>query len=133
MKMTQNQEQTSLTALTAQQSSLFGTENGFAFRDLNKNGKLDIYEDPRQPIAARIDDLLGQMTLAEKVGLLFINGARVNADGSIEDQPGAPGHPRVAVTQMAEQQMSHFNLPEWRPLCHAHGGGKVRGRDPDRE
>jgi beta-glucosidase len=27
------------------------------FRDLNKNGKLDIYEDPRQPVEARVEDL----------------------------------------------------------------------------
>lgn len=48
--------------ITMQQSSLIKTEHGFAFRDLNKNGKLDVYEDPRQPIDARVDDLLMQMT-----------------------------------------------------------------------
>ena len=42
-----------------QESSLIRTENGLAFRDLNKNGKLDIYEDPRQPIEARLHDPLG--------------------------------------------------------------------------
>lgn len=36
-----------------QHSSLVKTENGFTFRDLNKNGKLDIYEDPRQPAGAQ--------------------------------------------------------------------------------
>jgi beta-glucosidase len=34
--------------------------------DLNKNGKKDIYEDPKQPIDKRIDDLLSKMTLEEK-------------------------------------------------------------------
>lgn len=34
--------------------------------DLNKNGKEDIYEDPTQPVEKRIDDLLSQMSLAEK-------------------------------------------------------------------
>nr|WP_203558424.1 glycoside hydrolase family 3 N-terminal domain-containing protein [Bacteroides sp. 519] len=34
--------------------------------DLNKNGKKDIYEDPTQPIEARIADLLSQMTVDEK-------------------------------------------------------------------
>lgn len=34
--------------------------------DLNKNGKMDIYEDPSQPSEKRIDDLLSQMTLEEK-------------------------------------------------------------------
>lgn len=34
--------------------------------DLNKNGRLDPYEDASQPEAARIEDLLAQMTLEEK-------------------------------------------------------------------
>jgi len=42
------------------------TEDGITFRDLNKNGKLDPYEDPRHPIEERVEDLLGQMTLEEK-------------------------------------------------------------------
>lgn len=46
-------------------------EDGHVFRDLNKNGKLDIYEDSRQPIEKRVDDLLSQMNVAEKAGLLF--------------------------------------------------------------
>lgn len=92
-------------------SSLTRTADGFTFRDLNKNGKLDIYEDPRQPVAARVEDLLGQMTLAEKAGMLFINGAVVNPDGSLEEKPGGPGFGgRVAVAQMTHQQMTHFNL-----------------------
>ena len=47
------------------------TDDGFSFRDLNKNGKLDIYEDPRQPIDARVEDLLSQMSMEEKAGLMF--------------------------------------------------------------
>ncbi len=42
-----------------------------AFRDLNSNNKLDVYEDSSQTIEARIDDLLSQMTLEEKAGLMF--------------------------------------------------------------
>ncbi len=34
--------------------------------DLNKNGEKDPYEDPHQPVEARIADLLGRMTLEEK-------------------------------------------------------------------
>lgn len=34
--------------------------------DLNKNGKKDVYEDPSQPLNARLDDLISQMTLEEK-------------------------------------------------------------------
>ena len=83
-----------------------------AFRDLNKNGKMDQYEDPSQPIEARIADLLNQMTVEEKAGLMFINGARVNDDGSIENKPGkgmfafAPN----AVELVRTKKMNHFNL-----------------------
>ena len=99
-----------LSEITKQQSGLIKAASGFEFRDLNKNDKLDIYEDIRQPVEARVEDLLSQMTLEEKTGMLFINGAAVNADGSIDEKPGAQGFGRVAVNQIAEQKMNHFNL-----------------------
>ena len=99
-----------LNELVRQKSSLVKDVEGYAYRDLNKNGNLDIYEDPRQPIEARVDDLLSQMTLEEKAGTLFINGAAVNEDGSLDEKAGAPGFGRVAKTQMLEQWMNHFNL-----------------------
>ncbi len=34
--------------------------------DFNKNGKMDIYENPQAPVEDRIDDLISQMTLDEK-------------------------------------------------------------------
>ena len=34
--------------------------------DFNKNGKMDVYEDPKADPAARVEDLLRQMTLEEK-------------------------------------------------------------------
>ena len=91
-------------------SKLLGSENGTTYRDLNKNGQMDVYEDTRRPIAERVEDLLSQMTLAEKAGQMFINGARVNDDGSLEDKPGGPPFPGVAIDQIDNQQMSHFNL-----------------------
>ena len=39
--------------------------------DLNKDGKMEIYEDPSQPIPKRVNDLLKRMTLQEKVGQLW--------------------------------------------------------------
>jgi beta-glucosidase len=38
--------------------------------DFNKNGKKDIFEDPKQPIEKRITDLLSQMTIDEKTAQL---------------------------------------------------------------
>ena len=34
--------------------------------DLNKNGRMDVYENTRAPINARVEDLLRQMNLDEK-------------------------------------------------------------------
>ncbi len=36
------------------------------YNDLNKNGRLDVYENPAAAIDARVEDLLSQMTLEEK-------------------------------------------------------------------
>jgi len=87
-------------------------DNGNTYRDLNKNGKMDIYEDRRQPLSARVDDLLAQMAPEEKAGMLFINGARVNDDGSIEDKPatGMFAFAPNALKLVKEDRMNHFNL-----------------------
>jgi beta-glucosidase len=99
-------------SLVERNSSRLLTVDGYRFRDLNKNGRLDPYEDARQPLEARVRDLLGQMTLEEKAGLMFINGARVNSDGSIEDQPaqGMFAFAPNAMRLMQEKKMNHFNL-----------------------
>lgn len=47
------------------------TKDGFSFRDLNHNGTLDIYEDSRQSVTDRVQDLLSKMTIEEKAGLMF--------------------------------------------------------------
>ena len=59
------------------------TENGFQFRDLNKNGKLDVYEDNRQEVESRVNDLLMQMTLEEKAGLMWHPPIGVGKKGEV--------------------------------------------------
>ena len=39
------------------------------FKDLNRNGKLDPYEDWRLPYEKRAKDLVNRMTVEEKVGI----------------------------------------------------------------
>jgi beta-glucosidase len=46
-------------------------KDGLKFRDLNKNGALDSYEDWRLPADKRVADLLAKMTLEEKTGLMI--------------------------------------------------------------
>ena len=86
-----------------------------AFRDLNKNGKMDVYEDATQPVEARVSNLLAQMTVEEKAGMMFINGTVINADGSIEKKEGGQGPAArmpSAVENIRDRQMNHFNY--WR-------------------
>ncbi len=99
-----------LDEITKQHSDLLKTESGFSYRDLNHNGKLDVYEDPRQPIEARIEDLLKQMTLEEKAGMMFMDGSVIAEDGSIEEKPGNFEFGSFASTMITKQKMNHFNL-----------------------
>lgn len=79
------------------------------FRDLNKNGRLDPYEDSRLPIEERVADLLGQMTLEEKAGLMFHAMLGMNPDGTLQDGMGGFG-PIFTTRMVAEQKLNHFNV-----------------------
>ena len=59
--------------------------DGHDFRDLNKNGKLDAYEDYRVNIEDRITNLVGQMSLEEKAGTMFITMAAMNSNGDLSE------------------------------------------------
>ncbi|MER5353246.1 glycoside hydrolase family 3 N-terminal domain-containing protein [Kitasatospora sp. NPDC002551] len=45
--------------------------DGTPFRDLNHNGTMEPYEDPRLPVEERVEDLLTRMTLEEKAALML--------------------------------------------------------------
>lgn len=86
------------------------TEDGLTFRDLNKNGRLDPYEDPRRPVDERIENLLAQMTLAEKAGLMFqtFTGFPLDGDAAYRQEDVAATPAGQMVTQLL---LSHFNFP----------------------
>ena len=46
-------------------------KTGISYYDLNKNGHLDIYENPALAVEERVSALLSQMTLEEKVGQML--------------------------------------------------------------
>ena len=52
--------------LAGGQSIPGGTMYHEGWTDFNKNGRMDVYENPAAPLQERIEDLLGQMTLEEK-------------------------------------------------------------------
>jgi len=51
-----------------------------SFKDLNGNGTLDVYEDWRNPVEKRVEDLLSRMTLAEKAGLMQITSYKEDSN-----------------------------------------------------
>ncbi|WP_067030312.1 glycoside hydrolase family 3 protein [Allomuricauda sp. CP2A] len=63
------------------------TQNGISYRDLNKNGKLDVYENPRASLEERANDLVSQMTLEEKAGSMFVNMIGTTPDGEPMEKP----------------------------------------------
>ena len=94
-------------------SSLIQSNDGSAYRDLNKNGKMDVYEDPKQPVDKRVQDLLKQTTIEEKAGMMFYSPVRVNKDGTIEEQPAKDflsSISPVGIKEIDLRHITHFNL-----------------------
>ncbi len=81
-----------------------------AYRDLNKNGRMDVYEDKKQPIEKRVEDLLTQMTVEEKVGMMFINGTFINENGTLEPSENGMMRMPPAKQWIDEKKMTHFNI-----------------------
>ncbi len=61
--------------------------DGLLFKDLNKNDKLDKYEDWRLPLDVRVNDLVTQMTVEEKAGLMVGPSLTVGPNNSVSEQP----------------------------------------------
>lgn len=93
--------------------------NGQSFRDLNKNNRLDVYEDVNADIEDRLDDIISQMTIEEKAGAMFINMIGMKPDGEPFDTPFKPeskidvminmGLP-MSSHMIAKQKMNSFNI-----------------------
>jgi beta-glucosidase len=70
--------------------STLSAPDGTAFRDLDHDGVMAPFEDPRLTPEERADDLAGRLSLAEKAGLMFHNiiemgpgGALIEGDGTV--------------------------------------------------
>ncbi|SBV97052.1 Glycoside hydrolase family 3 domain protein [uncultured Eubacteriales bacterium] len=62
-------------------------KDGYAFKDLNKNGKLDGYEDWRQDGDARTADIASQMTVEDVAGLMLYSAHQRDTTATLtEDQ-----------------------------------------------
>lgn len=65
--------------------------DGLRFKDLNGNGELDPYEDWRLSPQERAADLVAQMTLDEKVGLMLINSRFTGYQTGADDAQSPDG------------------------------------------
>ena len=68
------------------------TVDGFAFKDLNRNGKLDKYEDWRLPSAERAKDLASQLSLDEITGLMLYSTHQPIPGNTSSPDPTKQGH-----------------------------------------
>lgn len=99
-------------------------DHGVAFRDLNKNGELDTYEDPGSSIELRVENLLSQMTLEEKAGMMFVAPIMMNNDGSLMERPD-PSNPMTFMAPpnselLLNRKLNSFNvymIPEPREMA----------------
>jgi beta-glucosidase len=78
------------------------------YRDLNKNGKLDIYEDKNQSVENRVNDLISQMNIKEKAGSIFIDITKVTFDGS--KSSGFSSFLPETIESVQKLNMNHFNI-----------------------
>ena len=99
--------------------------DGYQFKDLNGNGRLDPYEDWRLPVTKRIDDLLARMTVDEKAGMMLIDSVNAGCGGVLSPE---------SAEQIAEQNMTRAilrNSVMASPVCSGQarpggfGGGQV--------
>ncbi len=85
--------------------------DGVRLRDLDKNGKIDPYEDPRADINERVEDLLARMSLAEKAGLLFQPPILMEESGQLVDAWGGAFVQGFGTAEaIVGRGISHFNL-----------------------
>ena len=68
------------------------TIDGFAFKDLNKNGKLDKYEDWRLSSLERAKDLAAQLSLDEIAGLMLYSAHQQIPGNAKDPNPAKRGH-----------------------------------------
>lgn len=93
--------------------------DGREFRDLNNNNRLDVYEDPREPVDARVDDLLKRMTLKEKAGTMFITMTGMDRDGSLLEWARLYAPLTFLMERnsemVVEKKLNHFNIAQSYP------------------
>ncbi len=60
--------------------------NGFAFKDMNRNGMLDGYEDWRQEMEVRSADIASMLTIEDVAGLMLYSGHQSDVSKDLTDE-----------------------------------------------
>lgn len=84
-------------------------EDGTRYRDLNGNGRMDPYEDPRLSPEDRTEDLLERLSLAEAAGLLFHTVIETGPGGTLLEGPGQIAKSGTEQVVLGKH-LSHFNV-----------------------
>lgn len=85
------------------------TIDGIEFRDLNRNGRLDPFEDPRLTVDERVQDLVHKLDLDELVGLMFHTVIEVGQGGKLLAGPGHISKSGARETVISKS-LNHFNV-----------------------
>ncbi|AZS40835.1 Beta-glucosidase BoGH3B [Microbacterium oxydans] len=85
------------------------SSDGVAYRDLNGNGVMDPYEDPRLPATERTEDLVSRLSLHEKIGLMFQTVIEIGPEGELLETPGAISKSPTSEVVL-RKHLSHFNV-----------------------
>ena len=85
-------------------------KEGSKYRDLNRNGKIDIYEDNNFSAEQRAVDLLSKMSLEEKVGQMFHPPISLKGGAISEIMNLASGKGDSTESLILNKHISHFNL-----------------------
>ena len=83
--------------------------DGTLFRDLNGNGIMDPYENPGLPVAERVEDLLGRLSLEEKAGLMFHTMVSAAESGKLGDETPRAGRATLQEV-VAGKYVNHLNF-----------------------
>lgn len=92
------------------------TVDGYQFKDLNRNGQLDKYEDWRLPNETRAKDLLSKMSLEQKAGFMLISTARLKSDRGGALVPGGDNRATPSSDLNEEDQVQSNNMFTRKPL-----------------
>ena len=84
--------------------------DGLAYRDLNKNKRLDVYENVQAPASERVEDLLRQMTLEEKVGQMMHPAITIKPDLTLRAFHLSMGRVEIDAVEIFDRHITHFNF-----------------------